>query len=79
MTGKDQKLFYNFIIVTTCSKHISWIFSFKTMFRWRVNHDLDLLREVVAGRPKNHTDWALIADKLNGAWGNEENPVRGRS
>ena len=56
--------------------HISWIFSFKTMFRWHVNHDLDLLREVVVGRPKNHTDWASIADKLNSAWGNEENPVR---
>ena len=49
------------------------------MFRWHVNHDLDLLREVVGGRPKNHTDWASIADKLNSAWGNEENPVRGRS
>ncbi|XP_067030085.1 uncharacterized protein [Acropora muricata] len=44
-----------------------------------LNHDLDLLREVVGGRPKNHTDWASIADKLNSAWGNEENPVRGRS
>ena len=49
------------------------------MFRWHVNHDLDLLREVVGGRPKNHTDWASIVDKLNSAWGNEENPVRGHS
>lgn len=49
------------------------------MFRWHINHDLDLLREVLALRPSNPNDWNLIADNLQRAWANEEIIVKGRS
>ncbi|XP_068685221.1 cingulin-like [Montipora foliosa] len=51
----------------------------RTMFRWHINHDLDLLREVLALRPSNPNDWNLIADNLQRAWANEEITLKGRS
>ncbi|CAH3043942.1 unnamed protein product [Porites lobata] len=49
------------------------------MFRWNINHDLDLLREVLALRPSNPNDWNLIADNLQRAWAKDEITVKGRS
>ena len=52
------------------------------MFRWHARHDLDLLREVVAVRPKSSNDWNTIAANLQHAWGDEEtqkSPIKGRS
>ena len=52
------------------------------MFRCHARHDLDLLREVVAVRPKSSNDWNTIAANLQHAWGDEEtqrSPIKGRS
>ena len=39
------------------------------MFRWHINHDIDLEREVVGVRPgPGLTDWNLMADNLEAAW-----------
>ena len=46
------------------------------MFRWHARHDLDLLREVVAVRPKSSNDWNTIAANLQHAWGDEETQKR---
>ena len=55
------------------------VFHFQTMFRWHINHDLDLRREVMALRPSNPNDWNLIADNLQRAWAKDEITVKGRS
>ena len=60
-------------------RKISMVFHFQTMFRWHINHDLDLLREVMALRPSNSNDWNLIADNLQRAWTKDEITVKGRS
>ena len=45
------------------------------MFRWHLNHDIDLAREVVVVRPGPAlTDWNLIAANLEAAW--TEDPQR---
>ncbi|CAB4028040.1 Hypothetical predicted protein [Paramuricea clavata] len=52
------------------------------MLRWHAHHDVDLLREVVAVRPKSANDWNTIAANLHNAWGEEEtqrSPIKGRS
>lgn len=49
------------------------------MFRWHINHDLDLLREVLALRLGNLNDWNLIADNFQQAWANEEITIKGCS
>lgn len=49
------------------------------MFRWHIRHDIDLLREVLALRPKQLSDWALIADKLEQAWQSDDISLRSRS
>lgn len=48
-------------------KNLTMVFHFQTMSRWHINHDLDLLREVLALRPSNPSDWNLIADNLQRA------------
>ena len=59
--------------------NLTMVFHFQTMFRWHINHDLDLLREVLALRPSNPSDWNLIADNLQRAWANDEITVKGHS
>ena len=49
------------------------------MFRWHINHDIDLLKEVIALRPNNPNDWNLIADNPQQAWSSEEITIKGRS
>lgn len=50
------------------------------MFRWHAQHDLDLLKEVVAHRPKRCEDWNKIAANLQHAWGEVvKHPIKGRS
>lgn len=51
------------------------------MFRWHLNHDIDLAREVVAVRPgPGLTDWNLIAANLQAAWPEDpQRHLKGRS
>lgn len=51
------------------------------MFRWHVNHDLDLAKEVVSVKPKTNEDWKTIASNLENAWPNVPNRpnLKGRS
>lgn len=49
------------------------------MFRWHINHDIDLLKEVLAVRPANPTDWNIVADNLQQVWLNEQVSIKGRS
>ena len=60
-------------------KHVL-IHFLQPMFRWHVCHDIDLLREVVAVRPKSPNEWNLVAANLQHAWCDVlTSPIKGRS
>ncbi|XP_020901225.1 uncharacterized protein LOC110239808 [Exaiptasia diaphana] len=56
-------------------------FVFKQMFRWHLNHDIDLAKEVVSLRPASSKNWDNVAENLEAAWPKDpsRNKVKGRS